>query len=404
LIGGATTSRAHTAVKIAPAYGRPTVHVLDASRVVGVVSDLMDPGRRRELDRQNREEQARLRVLHGRKRSAPSYTYEQARVNRLKLEFGPEQLAVPAFTGRRLLSAYPLAEIARFIDWTFFFHAWELRGKFPDLLDHPERGQAARDLFADAKKMLAKIVDEKLLTANAVYGFWPAVSEGDTIVLYDDASTRREIARFPMLRQQQKPDDGVAPRVSLADFIAPIESGRIDYLGAFAVTAGIGVDALVKKLEAQNDDYSAIMVKALADRLAEAFAELLHQRARADWGYGKNEQLSNEELIDEKYRGIRPAFGYPACPDHLPKRTLFSLLDAGEAGLELTEHCAMTPAAAVSGLYFAHPNARYFAIGPVQRDQVIAYAQASDMPLADMERWLGPSLGYDPAAVVEAAE
>jgi 5-methyltetrahydrofolate--homocysteine methyltransferase len=252
--------------------------------------------------------------------------------------------------------------------------------------------------------MLAKIVDEKLLTANAVYGFWPAASEGDTIVLYDDVSTRREIARFPMLRQQQKPDDGVAPRVSLADFIAPTESGRIDYLGAFAVTAGIGVDALVKKLEAQNDDYSAIMVKALADRLAEAFAELLHQRARADWGYGKNEQLSNEELIDEKYRGIRPAFGYPACPDHLPKRTLFSLLDAGEAGLELTEHCAMTPAAAVSGLYFAHPNARYFAIGPVQRDQVIAYAQASDMPLADMERWLGPSLGYDPAAVVEAAE
>jgi 5-methyltetrahydrofolate--homocysteine methyltransferase len=403
LIGGATTSRAHTAVKIAPAYDRPTVHVLDASRVVGVVSDLMDPGRRRELDRKNREEQARLRVLHGRKRAAPTYSYEEALANRLQLDFGPEQIALPAFTGRRVLAAHPLAEIARYIDWTFFFHAWELRGKYPDLLQHPVRGQAARELFADAQKLLARIIDEQLLTANGVYGFWPAASDGDVIVLYEDPGKRRELARFPMLRQQQKPEDG-APRLSLADFVAPAASGQVDHVGAFAVTAGIGAEQLATRFEAQNDDYSAIMVKALADRLAEAFAELLHARARADWGYGRDEHLSNEDLIAEKYRGIRPAFGYPACPDHLPKRTLFSLLRADEIGMALTEHCAMTPAASVSGLYFAHPAARYFAVGPVERDQVVAYAEASVMPLPEMERWLGPSLGYEPGAAVDAAE
>jgi 5-methyltetrahydrofolate--homocysteine methyltransferase len=402
LIGGATTSRAHTAVKIAPCYQRPTLHVLDASRVVGVVSDLMDPQRKRELDRQNREEQARQRVLHGRKRAAPSYTYDEARARRLVIELDRDKLAVPAFTGRRVLEAYSLAEIAEYIDWTFFFHAWELRGKYPDLLQHETRGQAARELFADARKLLARIIDERLLQANAVYGFWPAVADGDTVVLYEDPERKRELTRFPMLRQQQKFGDG--PSLSLADFVAPREAGVCDYVGAFAVTAGIGTEALAKRFEAANDDYSAIIVKALADRLAEAFAELLHKRARDDWGYGRAEQLGNEDLIAERYRGIRPAFGYPACPDHTEKTALFSLLAAPEVGIELTEGFAMTPAASVSGLYFAHPQSRYFNIGQIQRDQIEAYAKAKQMSVDEVERWLGPSLGYDPAALGQAAE
>ncbi len=392
LIGGATTSREHTAVKIAPCYQRPTVHVLDASRVVSVVSDLLDPQRRRELDQRNRQEQERLRVLHGRKRAAESFSYTEARARRPQLEHA--QIALPSFLGRRALQAFPLGEIAKYIDWTFFFHAWEIRGKYPDVLSHPSRGKAARELLADGQKLLASIIEQRLLTANAVYGFWPAVSDGDTIVLFEDAARDKLVARFPMLRQQQKQGD--APRLSLADFVAPRESGLTDYVGAFAVTAGIGADALSARFEAEHDDYNAIMTKALADRLAEAFAELLHKRAREDFGYGKQEQLSNEELIAERYRGIRPAFGYPACPDHSEKATLFELLRAPEVGIELTEGFAMTPPASVSGLYFAHPDARYFNVGPVQRDQVEAYAQQRDTPLAEVERWLAPNLGYDP--------
>jgi 5-methyltetrahydrofolate--homocysteine methyltransferase len=401
LIGGATTSRQHTAVKIAPVYQRPIVHVLDASRVVGVVSDLMDPTRRRELDVKNREDQQRLRVLHGRKRAAPSYTFAEAKQRRAELSF--ESIAVPEFTGRRVLSRYSLAEIARYIDWTFFFHAWELRGKFPELLEHPERGAAARELFADGQAMLKRIIDEELVSANAVYGFWPAASVGETIVLYADEARTREIARFPMLRQQQKLGDTSEPCKSLADFVAPL-GGPLDYVGAFAVTAGVGAEAAARRFEAANDDYSAILLKALADRLAEAFAECLHEKARREWGYGKSEQLANEDLIAERYRGIRPAFGYPACPDHAPKTTLFELLNAGEAGIELTENLAMLPAASVSGLYFAHPDARYFAIGPVQRDQVEAYAKEIGISVAETESRIAPSLGYDADAVGEAAQ
>jgi 5-methyltetrahydrofolate--homocysteine methyltransferase len=397
LIGGATTSRQHTAVKIAPCYERPTVHVLDASRVVGVVSDLLDPVRRKELDKTNRADQAKLRELFARKRAAPSYPYAEARERRPRLSFSAEQIAVPSFIGKRVLREYPLSEIAKYIDWTFFFHAWELRGKFPELLQHPTRGKAARDLYADAQKLLQRMIDEKLVTANAVYGFWPAASIGDTVVLYTDPSRAAELVRFPMLRQQQKIEDN--PSTSLADFVAPIEAGVVDYVGAFAVTAGIGAEAAAKRFEAANDDYSAIMVKALADRLAEAFAEALHRRARKDWGYGNDEQLSNDELIAEKYRGIRPAFGYPACPDHTEKRTLFGLLGADEIGMALTEGLAMTPAASVSGLYFAHEGSRYFNVGPVQRDQVEAYAKEKRVPVAEIERALGPSLGYDPTPV-----
>ena len=402
LIGGATTSRAHTAVKIAPSYGRPTVHVLDASRVTGVVGDLMDPTRRRDLDRTNREDQERLRVLHSRRRAAPSYSFAEARARKPVLAFTPAELAVPSFTGRRVLNDFPLTEIARYIDWTFFFHAWELRGKFPDLLDHPERGKAARELYAEGKQLLSRMIDEHMVTANAVYGFWPAVADGETIVLYEDASRAREVARFPMLRQQQKFGD--TPSISLADFVMPASEKGIDYVGAFACTTGIGAEEVAQRFAAANDDYSAIMIKALADRLAEAFAELLHARVRAEWGYGKDEALSNDDLIAERYRGIRPAFGYPACPDHSNKVELFELLRAPEVGIELTESFAMTPAAAVSGMYFAHPGARYFNIGPVLRDQVEAYALEKHVSVAQVERWLGPTLGYEPSQVEAAAE
>ncbi|MFI5308743.1 MAG: methionine synthase, partial [Polyangiales bacterium] len=383
LIGGATTSREHTAVKIAPSYQRPTVHVLDASRVVGVVSDLLDEQRRRELDRKNREDQERLRRLHARKRAAESYTYAEACARRPKLDHGAAQIATPSFIGRRVLEAFPLAGIARYIDWTFFFHAWEIRGKYPEVLAHPTRGKAARELLADGQKLLGRIVEQRLLTANAVYGFWPAGSDGETIVLFEDAARTKEVARFAMLRQQQKLGD--APCTSLADFVAELSSPVPDYVGAFAVTAGLGAEALAKRFESEHDDYSAIMVKALADRLAEAFAELLHERARKDWGYGKDERLGNDDLIAERYRGIRPAFGYPACPDHTPKRTLFALLDAPQIGMELTESLAMLPAASVSGLYFAHPQARYFNVGPIKRDQVEAYAAAKGVAVTEVE-------------------
>ena len=403
LIGGATTSRQHTAVKIAPVYQEPTVHVLDASRVVGVVSDLLDPTRRLQLDMENRKAQQQLRVLHARKRAAPSFTFEEACQRGLAIDWKAEDLPTPEFLGRRSLEHFPLRDIAAFIDWTFFFHAWGLRGKYPDLLDHPERGQAARELFVEAKALLGKLVEDDRLVASAVYGFWPAARVGEDIVLYEDASRAREVARFHNLRQQQKREEDQTC-LSLADFVAPLEAGVLDHVGAFAVTTGIGAEAIAVEYEGKNDDYSAIMVKALADRLAEAFAELLHKRAREEWGYGKGENLDNDALIAERYRGIRPAFGYPACPDHSEKRTLFELLDAKEIGMGLTEHCAMTPAASVSGLYFAHPQARYFMVGPVGRDQVENYAQAKGISIAEAERWLAANLAYEPVDLVDAAE
>jgi 5-methyltetrahydrofolate--homocysteine methyltransferase len=296
-----------------------------------------------------------------------------------------------------VLEDVPLDEIARYIDWQFFFVAWELKGKFPDILDHPEHGEAARDLYGNAQQLLRRIIDQKLLRARAVYGFWPSSSERNDVVLWADAERTRELVRFNMLRQQQaKPDD--KPYLSLADFVAPAESGLADYVGAFAVTTGLGADELVRGFEAALDDYNAIMVKALGDRLAEAFAELLHHHARRDWGYGRTEHLTNKELIAEKYRGIRPAFGYPACPDHSEKRKLFDLLDAPSAGITLTEHYAMLPAASVSGLYFAHPESHYFLLGRIDRDQVEDYAARKRLPVAEVERWLSPNLGYDPGS------
>jgi 5-methyltetrahydrofolate--homocysteine methyltransferase len=396
LIGGATTSRQHTAVKIAPQYGPPTIHVLDASRAVGTVSSLLSAERKSALDATNRREQQRLRELHAERRAQPLLPYAKALEKRLAIDWKPQDIARPAFFGRRALEELPLAELVPYIDWTFFFHAWELRGKFPQILDHPEYGKAARDLFADAQKLLDRIVAERWLKASGVYGFWPANAEGDDIVVWDDEQRTRERLRFVMLRQQESKTDEQKVYRSLADFIAPIGSGLTDSIGAFAVTTGLGADAAVARFEAANDNYNAIMVKALADRLAEAFAEYLHQRARRDWGYGAGEKLGRDDLIAEKYRGIRPAFGYPACPEHSEKGKLFELLEAQALGMSLTEHYAMLPAASVSGLYFAHPEARYFNLGKVNRDQVASYARRKGVDVREAERLLSPNLAYDP--------
>jgi len=304
-------------------------------------------------------------------------------------------VAVPAFLGRRELRNFPLQQIVPYIDWTFFFTAWELAGSFPAILDHPKYGEAARDLYGAGQRILDEIVKGKLLEARAVHGFWPAASDGNDMILFADDGRTRELLRFSMLRQQQPRGEEKVFR-SLADFVAPRATGLPDHVGAFAVTTGIGIDDLVRRYEKDHDDYSAIIVKALADRLAEAFAELLHERARKDWGYGKDEGLTKDDLIAEKYRGIRPAFGYPACPDHTEKNKLFGLLGAPAVGITLTESCAMMPAASVSGIYLGHPEARYFNLGRIGRDQVADYARRKEMPVAEVERWLSPNLGYDP--------
>jgi 5-methyltetrahydrofolate--homocysteine methyltransferase len=377
LIGGATTSRQHTAVRIAPAYSQPVVHVLDASRVVGVVSDLLDPERRARLDAENRAEQDRLRDLHAEKERKPLLPFAQARENRHRVSF--DDLPVPEFTGRRLVEP-DLATLREYIDWQFFFHAWELKGKYPAILEQP----AARELFDDAQRLLDRIVDERLLTARGVFGLWSAHSEGDDVVL--DEGTR-----FNCLRQQTDYGDS-RPNRSLADYVA-LEG---DHLGAFAVTAGLGADELADSFAAEHDDYHAIMVKALADRLAEAFAEYAHELARRAW-YETGPKLPSDQLLAERFRGIRPAFGYPACPDHSEKSKLFALLGAEEAGLALTESYAMTPAASVSGIYLAHPDVRYFSVGRIGRDQVEDYAARKRVAPAEAERWLRPNLAYEPA-------
>ncbi|HEY3576976.1 MAG TPA: methionine synthase, partial [Gaiellaceae bacterium] len=376
LIGGATTSRQHTAVRIAPAYSQPVVHVLDASRVVRVVSDLLDAERRARLDVENRADQNRLRDLHAEKERKPLLPLARARENRQRVSF--DDLSVPEFTGRRLVEP-DLATLREYVDWQFFFHAWELKGKFPAILEQP----VARDLFDDAQRLLDEIVSDELLQARGVYGFWPARADGDDVVLADGM-------RFCFLRQQSDYGDS-RPNRSLADYVAPAG----DHLGAFAVTAGIGAEELAARFTAEHDDYHAIMVKALADRLAEAFAEYVHEVARRAW-YETGPKLPSEQLIAERFRGIRPAFGYPACPDHSEKSKLFALLGAEGAGLALTETYAMTPAASVSGIYLAHPEARYFSVGRIARDQVEDYAARKGVSLAGAERSLRPNLAYEP--------
>jgi 5-methyltetrahydrofolate--homocysteine methyltransferase len=396
LIGGATTSRQHTAVKIAPEYSRATVHVLDASRVVDVVANLLNEDQRPDFERANRAQQETLREQHSIRRENPLLPYAAALENRLKIDWAHQTLPKPAFTGRKRLDDVPLSELVPFIDWTFFFAAWELKGRFPAILEHPQYGAAARELYDNARALLDRIIDEKLLVARAAYGFWPAASEGDDIVVYADGERRGELTRFNMLRQQERLSDG-RPNLSLADFVADRSTGVADYVGAFAVTAGIGADDLVRRFERAHDDYSAILVKALADRLAEAFAAYLHARSRHEWGI--DEQVTPDDIVAERHCGIRPGFGYPACPDHSEKFKLFDLLDARAIGIELTEHAAMTPAASVSGLYFVHPEARYFTVGRIGDDQVASYARRKGASIEDVERWLTPQLAYEPTRV-----
>ena len=434
LIGGATTSRRHTAVKIAPEYPRPTIHVADASRVVDVVASLLSPERREAFDDANRRDQATLREQFAARGTRPLRAYAEAASNPLRTEWGEADVPAPAFTGRRAVEVQ-LEELTPYIDWTYFFAAWELKGRFPAILDDPRQGPAARELHAEATELLRQIVDAGGLTARGVYGFWPAASDGDDVVIRapgagdvaagdgradgagadgagadgagaDDADAggaaagggeaAGELVRFHMLRQQEALDNG-RPNLSLADYVAPAGSGVADHVGAFAVTAGIGADDLVRGFERGGDDYRAIMVKALADRLAEAFAEYLHARVRRDWGYEREGAAPPEELLAGRYRGIRPAFGYPACPDHSEIFTLFDLLDAPAAGITLTESAAMTPAASVAGLYFAHPEARYFTVGRLGADQVQRYAARKSVTVAEAERWLGANLAYAPA-------
>jgi 5-methyltetrahydrofolate--homocysteine methyltransferase len=390
LIGGATTSREHTAVKIAPKYHASTVHVLDASRAGPVVSALLDEKQRVVFDKKNREEQEGARQIFANKKNRPLLPFPEANARKPAIEWKASDVPTPSFLGRRVIADQPLDELVPFIDWTFFFTAWELRGKFPAILEHPKYGASARELFADGKKKLDELVKGKLIHASAAYGFWPAASEGNDIVLFTDESRTRELLRFPMLRQQ----GGEAPYRCLADFVAPRESGLPDHVGAFAVTAGIGADELAKQYQQERDDYSSILVKALADRLAESFAEYLHARVRREWSYGVDENLSQNDLIAEKYRGIRPAFGYPACPEHSEKQKLFDLLQAPTAGITLTESFAMWPAASVSGIYLAHPQSRYFDVGRIARDQVENYAARKGISVAEAERLLSPRLGY----------
>ena len=395
LIGGATTSKAHTAVKIAPSYSQATVHVLDASRAVGVVGSLINAQQRTEFAASVRADYDRIRQAHQERGSKALMSLEAARAHRLPTEWATADLPVPAFTGVRTIDRMSLRELVPFIDWTPFFHTWELRGRYPGILEDPTVGPKAKELLADAEALLAEIIRDDLLTARGVYGFFPANSVGDDIELYRDLDRQERVTTFHTLRQQmEKPSDQF--NLALADYVASKESGRTDYVGAFVVTAGIGVEALCAKFEKDHDDYNSIMVKALADRLAEAFAEWLHKQVRADWGYGRTESLTNEEMIRERYRGIRPAPGYPACPDHTEKRLLFDLLQAeSRAGVTLTESFAMLPAAAVSGLYFAHPQAKYFAVGKINRDQVEDYAARKKLSVSEVERWLAPNLNYD---------
>ena len=394
LIGGATTSRKHTAVKIAPGYGRETIHVLDASRAVTTVSGLLNEEARDELIAKNREQQEALRrdFEQGEKKLIP---YDTAKKKALSIEWSTDDLAKPDASRVRVLDPVPLADIADYIDWTPFFHVWEFRGRYPALFDQPDVGPAARELFDNAQSLLREIIESKngnKLTARAVYGFFPANRDGDDIIIYRDESRTAEKARFHTLRQQQEKRGG-SPYLALADFLAP--QGNADYIGAFVVTAGLGADELAKQYENDRDDYNAIMVKALADRLAEALAEKIHEQARADAGFGSKEQFSKQDLIRESYRGIRPAPGYPASPDHSEKELLFALLDAEKSiGVSLTENFAMLPAASVSGMYFNHPQAKYFSVGKIGRDQVEDYARRKGTPVTEVERWLRPYLGY----------
>jgi len=394
LIGGATTSRAHTAVKIAPHYSEPVVHVLDASRAVPVTTSLLSDDGKAAFVAQHRADYEALRKAHASPRQK-LVSLETARSRRTPIEWRSEDIPTPAFTGVRVLEDFPLATLRAYIDWTPFFHTWELKGVYPRILEDERQGAQARQIFAEANALLDRIIEQKLIIARGVYGFFPANAVGDDVELYTDGTRANVLERLHFLRQQAN-REGNEPCRSLADFIAPKETGLADSIGAFAVTTGIGLKELCDGFRAKHDDYNAIMAEAIADRLAEAFAECLHKRVRDEWGYGSDEGLSPEELIHEEYRGIRPAAGYPACPDHTEKGALWQLLDVeANTGIKITESFAMWPGSSVSGLYFAHPAARYFSLGKIDRDQVSDYHARKGMSVAEVERWLGQNLNYD---------
>ena len=395
LIGGATTSKIHTAVKIEPAYNRPVIHVKDASRSVAVVSALLSPDQHENYIKGVQEEYRNLRASYAdASRDIKYLSLEEARKNALQLDWKDGDIFLPGKTGLQSLTDYPLEKIAKYINWIFFFTTWELRGKFPDIFEHPDYGSEARKLFDDAQEMLQRIIEEKWLTANAVYGIFPTNADGDDLVVYEAENAKRKQIRFTNLRNQTLKEDGQS-NLCLSDFVAPLSSGMSDYVGAFAVTAGIGIEAKLKEFEADHDDYSAIMLKALADRLAEAFTELLHEDIRLnDWGYAPDEELDVNDLFREKYKGIRPAHGYPACPDHSEKKILFELLEAEKHDIHLTENYSMVPAASVSGLIFAHPESRYFFVGKIGRDQVEDYARRKNLSIKEVESLLASNLNY----------
>ncbi|TWT05055.1 methionine synthase [Reyranella sp. CPCC 100927] len=392
LIGGATTSRVHTALRIAPKYHGPTVHVLDASRAVGVCTTLASDTQASDFTAQVAAEYEEIRRQRAGGQKDKLATLAAARANGLKIEWNGHKTPRPSFIGTNAFSDYPLEDLIERIDWTPFFRSWELAGNYPKILEDPVVGESARQLYDDARRMLDRIVAEKWLVAKGAIGFWPCRREGDDVVLYEDEARAKELSRLFFLRQQIDKREGRA-NMCLADFVSPDE----DYLGAFAVTAGHGIEAHLQRFKAAHDDYSSILLKALADRLAEAFAERLHERVRKEfWGYAQDESLSNDELIHEKYHGIRPAPGYPACPDHSQKPELFRLLNAGQnAGMSLTDGFAMLPTAAVSGYYFAHPQASYFGVARIGKDQVEDFAARRGVPVAQAEKWLRPNLGYD---------
>jgi 5-methyltetrahydrofolate--homocysteine methyltransferase len=392
LIGGATTSRAHTAIKIAPHYSQPVVHVLDASRAVPVTTSLLSEDGKAAFVEHHFAEYEKLRRTHSAPRLS-AVSLEEARSRRTPIEWRAEDIPSPSFTGVRVFSDFSLTELREYIDWSPLFHTWGLKGLYPRILENEQYGAQARGIFADANKLLDEIIAKRLLIARGVYGLFPANAIGDDVELYTDSSRTQLLDRLYFLRQQTGRDS--KPCRSLVDFIAPKDTGLGDHIGAFAVTSGINLQALRDDFRARNDDYNAIMAEAVADRLAEAFAECLHKRMRDEWGYGRSENLTNDQLVNEKYRGIRPAPGYPACPDHTEKGTIWRLLDAeANTGMQITESYAMWPGSSVSGLYFAHPESRYFNVGKIEKDQVIDYHSRKGMTVEEVERWLGSNLNY----------
>ncbi len=397
LIGGATTSRAHTAVKVDPKYDGPVVWVKDASRSVPTAAALLHDERRETLMADVKVDYDALRARHAGKGDRKLLKYDAARANATPVDWSSYTPPAPNQSGIHVLEDYDIAELREYIDWQPFFNAWEMKGRFPDILNSPTSGETARKLYDDAQAMLDSIIEEKWLTARGVYGFLPAAGDGDDTIVYADDDRTEVRARLHHLRQQGEHREGV-PNRSLADYVAPAGSGLADHVGGFAVTAGIGLPERVQAFKDDLDDYNAILIESLADRLAEAFAERLHQRVRTEfWGHVSDEQLSNADLIAEKYDGIRPAPGYPACPDHTEKLTLWDLLDVEKAtGITLTESMAMWPGSSVSGWYFSHPQSQYFVVGRLGRDQVASYAERKGWTMAEAERWLSPNLGYEP--------